>query len=628
MQPYQHADGPREQRVSKKRRSKKRKQQRSRSGYPTPAERERILKRRHELLRELIAVLAFGGSEVDREMIHLMRRYGAREVQIVGDAFQKTARERDLIGEEAYLYRVYRHAFARFGGTRPYLSKAEYERLSFEYTMLYGERTIGATGPESPRERELYDLLLLQPDYWADITPPAVPSRPPDLNAPSPGQYGDPVRELFNWGWKLDLDRIASSASDTDKWQPTIPDLLRMVLDPGLLEGWPGELSSWAPYHGLHLLGLLGADACASQLLALLDVGNDWLSDRLPTIWTQMGPGAEPPLWEYLNDRTKDGEQRAIALKGLISIAQTRPERRSDVVNRLVRILNRSPADEAPINGHIVRLLDEIQAVEAAESIARAFSQDRVDIGLIGPDQVDILPAELRDRIQAAQKAKEAQRLVIDYQLDFGIGDSVRVKPGVKDPDLGIDIGGWQGRATDIRLDDDDTLLVDIRWDSVTLQNMPHAAIQQCEEMGLDWSVMVLAVSDVELAAARDNEADVEHIAAELADQHAWDHLDEQGKRIAAVLAAEEGWEGYLEEHLTFPFEAEVDEFQSRGPIQAGDQVRVTGVSMEDEMYGIIADVKLGRRKYAFPLADLEVLDLQSPNYQIIRDYRVWFANR
>ena len=215
-----------------------------------------------------------------------------------------------------------------------------------------------------------------------------------------------------------------------------------------------------------------------------------------------------------------------------------------------------------------------------------------------------------------------------ETRLDFDVGDSVRVKPDVDDPDLNINITGWQGRVTDIKQDDDGTLLVVIQWDSVTLQNMPDSAIEQCEEMGLDWTLMGLAVDDVEPAAARDSQVDVERITAELADRHEWDHLGEQGKRIAAVLALEEGWESYLQEHLTFPFEAEVDEFQPRGPIQAGDRVRVTGVSMEDEMYGVIADVRLGRRKYAFPLCNLEVVDQQSSNYQIIRDYRVWFANR
>ena len=297
------------------------------------------------------------------------------------------------------------------------------------------------------------------------------------------------------------------------------------------------------------------------------------------------------------------------------------------VVDRLMRTLDHSPADEARINGHIVRLLDRIQAVEAADVIARAFSEDRVDTDLIGPDQVDILPARLQDRILATQRTKDARQMVAEYQLDFDPGDSVRVKPGTDDPDLDLDIGGWQGRITDIRQGDEGILLIDVQWDSITLKNMPDAAIEQCEKMGLDWSMMALAADDVEPAAARDDRADVERVAGELIARHAWDHLGEQGKRIAAALALEEGWASYLQEHLTFPFEAEVEEPISRGPIRYGDRLRVTGISMEDDMYGVIADVRLGRRKYAFPLANLQALDRQSPNHQIIHDYRVWFAN-
>ena len=50
-----------------------------------------------------------------------------------------------------------------------------------------------------------------------------------------------------------------------------------------------------------------------------------------------------------------------------------------------------------------------------------------------------------------------------EYQPTFDVGDSVRVKPGVDDQDLGLGIGGWQGRVTGIQQDDDGTLLVDIR---------------------------------------------------------------------------------------------------------------------------------------------------------------------
>ena len=93
-------------------------------------------------------------------------------------------------------------------------------------------------------------------------------------------------------------------------------------------------------------------------------------------------------------------------------------------------------------------------------------------------------------------------------------------------------------------------------------------------------------------------------------------------------MAALSAWAAYLEEHLAFPFEAEIDEYQSRGPLQAGDRVNVTGVSLVDDLHAVIVDLWRGRRKYAFPLCDLEVIDKRSPNDQLVGDYRVWFANR
>ncbi|MHC4621920.1 MAG: calcium-binding protein [Planctomycetota bacterium] len=222
-------------------------------------------------------------------------------------------------------------------------------------------------------------------------------------------------------------------------------------------------------------------------------------------------------------------------------------------------------------------------------------------------------------------------------RLDFEVGDSVMVKPGTTDPDLGIDIGGWQGRVTDITLDDDGTPLVEVEWDSVTLQNMPDRAIERCEEMGLGWTTIVLAANEVAPARTRDAQADVTRVVAELSGKFAWSYLGEQGTRIGKVLtgvdpsdtmAALHAWAAHLEEHLTFPFEAEIDEYQSRSPLQAGDRVRVTGIGLVDDLYGVIVDLRRGHRKYALQLCDLEVIDKRSPNDQLVGDYRVWFANR
>ena len=220
---------------------------------------------------------------------------------------------------------------------------------------------------------------------------------------------------------------------------------------------------------------------------------------------------------------------------------------------------------------------------------------------------------------------------------DFRVGDSVRVKPEIKDPDFGADIGGWQGRISNIETSEND-ITVSIQWDSPTLKNMSAAMIEQCEEQGLDWAEMALGANEVEPAKPRDNERDVAQIKEQLSNKYGWAYLGEEGKRIQQVLAAMEAdddldefgaWEEHLEKKLRYPFEAVIAEEQERGPLRGGDKVSVTGnAEATDEMYGIIVDVRVGKRNYALPLCDLKAIDKKSPNYQLVKDYAVWFANR
>jgi hypothetical protein len=122
--------------------------------------------------------------------------------------------------------------------------------------------------------------------------------------------------------------------------------------------------------------------------------------------------------------------------------------------------------------------------------------------------------------------------------VDLKIGDSVVVKVGVQDPDFGVDLGGWQGRIVCTDVSEREGSLVTIRWDSVTLKNMPTPLIEQCEERGLGWTEFVLLAREVEPTAPRDTEQDVERVSEKLARQHAWTHLGEQGQRIGQMLAS------------------------------------------------------------------------------------------
>ncbi len=215
-------------------------------------------------------------------------------------------------------------------------------------------------------------------------------------------------------------------------------------------------------------------------------------------------------------------------------------------------------------------------------------------------------------------------------------GDSVAVKPGVRDFDFDVAIGGWQGRIEKIEPGKEEEMLL-VHWDSVTLRQMPDAMIEECIERGLSWTTYYIETGNVEPARPRDREEDVDQVARELEKKHAWAWIGPEGRAIREVLtgidpddvvAAFDAWHRHLEEHLDFPFEAEVDELQERGPLRGGDQVTVVGISGLDYAYGVIVHLRHSRQWYDFPLCDLAVLDTSSPNHDLVQEYRVWFANR
>ena len=215
----------------------------------------------------------------------------------------------------------------------------------------------------------------------------------------------------------------------------------------------------------------------------------------------------------------------------------------------------------------------------------------------------------------------------------ISVGDVVRVKPGVRDGDLDIDMGGWHGRVSEISPLEN---LIRIDWDSLTLLNMPGAMIARCEEEGLGWDQFYLEPSEVEPATARDTNADVAKTVRKLQEEHAWDYLGEERSGIARVLAgikaddewaAFQAWETHLRQVLRFPFAAEIAEYQEHGPLREGDKVEVQRITEVVDTYGVIVAVKHKRRSYDFPLCDLEVTDKGSANHGFVQEYAVWFAN-
>ena len=173
---------------------------------------------------------------------------------------------------------------------------------------------------------------------------------------------------------------------------------------------------------------------------------------------------------------------------------------------------------------------------------------------------------------------------------------------------------------------------------SLSLQAMPAWFIEDSVRNGLDWSRMYLPPDDIEPATPRDSEQDVTQARREIGARFRWVGIGPEGGRIQAVVNSAEdntdewqvmlAWEKYLRRSLRFPFEAEVDEFQERGPLRAGDRLTVLRIEDVEDLYGVLVSCRRGWRRCYCPLADLAAVDENSPNAPPIQEYRVWFANR
>ncbi len=220
------------------------------------------------------------------------------------------------------------------------------------------------------------------------------------------------------------------------------------------------------------------------------------------------------------------------------------------------------------------------------------------------------------------------------------IGDSVKVKKGVKDVESNsFDMENWQGRIIDIEKDENanEISLVLIAWDSQTLKQILDNYIIESEEDGSDWSEYFLYPDDVILTEERDTPADVDEIIGKLKNKFAYANLGEAGKRIMKIIKETdtdetekiyERWKNYLEKNFIFPQKMKIAEFQENYKFSQGDVINVKNLNIIDDHYGIIISGKWKNESVDFPLCDLEVINKKSKNYQIVKDYAVWFANK
>ena len=240
--------------------------------------------------------------------------------------------------------------------------------------------------------------------------------------------------------------------------------------------------------------------------------------------------------------------------------------------------------------------------------------------------------------------------------IEINIGDGVRVKPGVKDPDYEYDLGGWQGRVT--RIEKDDGIYIEIAWDSLTLDQMPAEYIDTSMEEGFDYFLMWLSEDEVEPADPRDQQQAVDDKIFDLSKQFGFMRSEDQHQTITQILNSSDlsvskenldRFYNYLSKHLTYPcLLTGMEDFSWEEPYVLGifDQEEYEILKMKrasytdhfklirledriDDLQGILVKVRriADRKLFVLPLWDLKTVNRKDPNHHLIDNYCHWMTN-
>jgi hypothetical protein len=218
----------------------------------------------------------------------------------------------------------------------------------------------------------------------------------------------------------------------------------------------------------------------------------------------------------------------------------------------------------------------------------------------------------------------------------FTVGNAVRVKPGVTDPDFpDIPFGGWAGTISEVEDGDPRTYLIALN--EQTLKNIHPIYHKRCERDGLEADQAWMLEEDLE-------PDDGEPVQIEQPTSIVTKPLsmDDQDDRIKAILgltsddplpeADDESlvaYYKYLAANLSFPFEAKYS-FET-GPFESKTfSITILGLLNPDDFpgddYGLFCQARRDGERIELPLTEVEV-GKGNPNRRLVEDYSYWFVN-
>jgi hypothetical protein len=200
---------------------------------------------------------------------------------------------------------------------------------------------------------------------------------------------GNP-RDLADWesrdGYYVTTCRV--SATDV----PGLISLVQKWND----ENWPSEDEPLLGDHDTELLPVtawrtladLKAESAVEPLVDILNEldneDDDWACEELPHVFGKIGEPCIGPLKLVASNDGKPDFIRSIAIVGMRRVADYYPHTRDRVVSALKVLMDSAADDHLSSNSTLLMELVDLHAVEAAESIERAFAANHLDLAMMG----------------------------------------------------------------------------------------------------------------------------------------------------------------------------------------------------------------------------------------------------
>lgn len=217
----------------------------------------------------------------------------------------------------------------------------------------------------------------------------------------------------------------------------------------------------------------------------------------------------------------------------------------------------------------------------------------------------------------------------------FKVGDKVRVKAGVKDPDNpDIPLGRWCGTVEEVEVGEgDEPPGYLIRWGPRTLKDMPGIFIKRCRRDGMEFEEIWLEEPDLE-------EDDGVEMLMEKPTNIITRPLDEsiQDDRLRAIFGLTTDdplpevdtlslrrYLAHLEKNLTFPLDVTFLE-DGRPVDEKGIITKLLPEEDFDRERGIMCRARVKGGEGKMPL-DQFAADEATPAGKLLADYRYWMEN-